>query len=586
MVRRTNRKNNKKYSKKIKKYSKNNFSKRRRKYSSFKNKRNKRNKKYQKGGDFNSDFLGNYESNLEKIQMAIQQYSGTHSMDDVMKNRFIDEQLTSTRRNAARDLIDNTVYITLEEVASIVDELIIKTYNEHNLNDSENIYLYTSTPNKSFYFISVLALYYIRLHEYKEPTNFISSITPDVLSEVGSNPILIFDDVSYSGSQMADMLNKIYREEVVKKKHDPPNIIVSLIGLNTISKRKIQTVYNHSNYKINPTKSPFELVYLPERLYDPLLLKLGIERYFIINLFFSQMSGGYPLVSIYLDHKIADEVSTYKKTLLYGPIVPKNYDYLYRLNYNKNNIHIKNYFETYITFKNNIFENDFIENDFIDLLNRFNSENPDNQFEYIVNKNYNSNNVRSIMYQILCYVLDKVIIKERKELQSVQSDNETLGNKIKFRPFINSCKDNQQLLVNINDEDIQNMNYLFFNLPSDCILELGKTCSYGSFKILMYGLKMYSEHEEDIENLEKEIEKLQSGERHMMTPINSSDDENKKLIEQYEKDIIEYKDKITKQFTNYQNVLLERNNINSNLEKLELVDCPYTWYKKGDYQMI
>jgi hypothetical protein len=591
MVRRTNRKNNKKYSKKIKKYSKNNCSKRRRNYSSFKNKKNK---KYQKGGNFNLFFLNNYDSNLEKIQFAIERYSGIHGMDEEMKNRFINEQLTTTRRNAARDLIENTIYITLQEVASIIEQLIIKTYTQHNLEQYENIYLFTSTPNKSFYFISVLALFYIRQHGFKEPTKFISKLDTDVFQEVGSNPILLIDDVSYSGSQMSDMLNKIYETEVLRKRKIPPNIIISLIGLNYVSKRKIETVYSKIG-NLNPIPSPFKLVYLEERLYKPLVLKLGIERYFIINLFFSQMLSGYPLVSIYLDHKIADEISTYKKTLLYGPIVPKKYDYLSKLIHNIDDNNIKNYFELYIKFQD--YSVSFFEQDFIELLNQFNSENPENRIIY----NGNKQNIKNIMYQILCYVLNKVNIKEQQELQS----DEILESQIKFRPFINTCKNDKKLLENIDDIEIQNMDYSFFNLPSDCIL--GKTCSFADFNNLMIGLNMYSKYENEIKGMEipskpnrddkRQLEMYRNGNRLNRKDENGnfliSDDEIYERIltsydremEEYNESIMENINNIKKDIPNYEEVLVERNNINNNLTKLELVDCPFTWYKKYKLKM-
>ena len=133
-----------KYSKK-RKYLKKIYSKKR-KYVSFKSRKNKKaipllnkkaisllNKKNQKGGNFNDSFLVNYEENLRKIQEAIAMYSEKHSIDEEMSNRFIDEQLTSIRQQAARDLIENTIYITLSEVSSIIEKL---------MTELRNIYLY------------------------------------------------------------------------------------------------------------------------------------------------------------------------------------------------------------------------------------------------------------------------------------------------------------------------------------------------------------------------------------------------------------------------------------------------------------
>ena len=133
-----------------------------------------------KAGVYDTLFLKGYDNNLEKVQNAIREYSGTHTIDRTIAERFIDRQISDVRKQAARDLIENTIYITLEEVSHIIEQLIIKLYTENNLNSAEFIYIYTGKPSKSFYFISILALYYIRLHGFKEPTHFITSFTNDV----------------------------------------------------------------------------------------------------------------------------------------------------------------------------------------------------------------------------------------------------------------------------------------------------------------------------------------------------------------------------------------------------------------------
>jgi hypothetical protein len=72
-------------------------------------------------------FLRCYKKNLGKVQSAIRKYSGIHTINKDAARTFIDSQLSEIRRQAAKDLIDNTVYITLEEVSSIVEQLILKT---------------------------------------------------------------------------------------------------------------------------------------------------------------------------------------------------------------------------------------------------------------------------------------------------------------------------------------------------------------------------------------------------------------------------------------------------------------------------
>lgn len=148
---------------------------------------------------------------------AIERYSGRHSINQEIASQFINEQLTDIRKQAARDLVENTIYITLEETSQIIEQLIVRLYTENNLNEAETIYFYSGMPNKSFYFLSILALYYIRKHGFKEPTHFIKKLEPELFAEIGNAPLIILDDVSYSGSQLANMLHSMYYDLVIKK---------------------------------------------------------------------------------------------------------------------------------------------------------------------------------------------------------------------------------------------------------------------------------------------------------------------------------------------------------------------------------
>lgn len=576
-----------KYSKK-RKYLKKIYSKKR-KYVSFKsrkNKKNKKNQKNQKGGNFNDSFLVNYEENLRKIQEAIAMYSEKHSIDEEMSNRFIDEQLTSIRQQAARDLIENTIYITLSEVSSIIEKLIIKMYTEYNLNESENIYLYTSKPNKSFYFISVLALYYIRKNGFKEPTKYISSLSPSVLDETGSNPILMIDDISYSGSQLSNLLKSLYENYVIKQKKEPPNIIVSLVGLNDVSKKKIEYVYiNRKTIQL-----PFKIVYLQERLYQPLLLKLGIERYFILNLFFSQTTRDKPVVSIYLDHKIADEISTYKKSLLYGPIVPRNYNYdifssnfIESLDYDGINLYLSEY----------ISQSEYSTDQLIILINKFNEENGTSDRFNI--KQSTRPEFERLFLKMLTYIVDKVKEIEESELNI----NDVESREIEFRPFINTCKDDEILLKNISDPEIKNMNYLFFNTSPDCMINQIKCpADADNFQRILMALDLYPINEADIkymiDNIPQEpimttefIQEIRCSKKLYKKNENGkyliSDEEiYRNELEKYKKNIKIRENEILK----YDRNIILRTEIENIIDKLSNVDCPFTWYKKGELKMI
>jgi hypothetical protein len=150
-----------------------------------------------------------YEDNIKKILNAIKKYSGKHNININKAELFINSQVSNIRRQAAKDIIDNTIYITLQEVGDIIEELILKLYNKYELNKYKNIYIYCGMENTSFYFMSIMGLYYIRKHKLKEPTNFIKTYTHEVFDYIGKDPIIMIDDASYSGSQLSNLLKNI-----------------------------------------------------------------------------------------------------------------------------------------------------------------------------------------------------------------------------------------------------------------------------------------------------------------------------------------------------------------------------------------
>ena len=393
-------------------------------------------------------FYSCYPSNIKKIKKAIVAFSGKHQINKAIAEQFIHNQLSEVRKQAARDLVENTVYITLAEVSEIIEQLIIQIYDEHNLNAKEHIYMYCSKPSKSFYFISVLALYHIRKNGYKEPTQFVSDLNNDMLDKIGEHPLLILDDVSYSGSQLSNMLSNIYYSRVVKSKKSVPTIHVGLIGLTTFSKKNLEMVptkKTKSGIVLEKTRSPFQLYYIKERLYTPLIVKLGIQRYFNMNTFFSPYTQGNPHVSIYLDHKMADDVSTYKLALSYGPIVPANYNY-------------GRYIKDTQGFMNAVFPNKNlfepgVEDQLVDEYNKVNNTKFTELDDYHLTEH---------LYNAL--VSEDVIEEENKI------------NKIQFYPFIETCNTSPPFVQVIENKDIAELNYSVFIAPRECVADDNLEC--------------------------------------------------------------------------------------------------------------
>jgi hypothetical protein len=139
-----------------------------------------------------------------------------------------------------------------------------------------------------------------------------------------------------------------------------------------------------------------------------------------------------PVVSIYLDHKIADHVSTFTTTLLYGPIIPNDI--------------FKNIYDNDIL----LFEysyNDFEPGVMDQLVRSFNQENR----TAFTTTNYK---------KIGTFVFTKLIQNDIPEREQPWLD---------FKPFLNTCNTNPTLLEIIGDDEVIQFDYFLFTLPEGCI---------------------------------------------------------------------------------------------------------------------
>jgi len=282
---------------------------------------------------FGKAFKRHYSNNIKRIFQQIKQNSGKHAIQRHQADQFIRHQITPQRKQAARDLVENTIYITLRETADIIEQLVIKFYNEHIQSPNETIYIFVGKQQKSNYFLGVLAYYYIQQHfpEYVSPV-FVNEINRELIDHLASTAALLYiDDVAYSGSQIQQLSDSLYYQLCVVEKRPPPRLFYLITALNTKSFDAISKVPTKKSVKgdiyFSRKPSPFPVIYLPERLYPTLVEKIGEERQAYIKLFFSPFQGRNPYFSLYLDHKIADHPSTYTTALLFGPIVPASYRY-------------------------------------------------------------------------------------------------------------------------------------------------------------------------------------------------------------------------------------------------------------------
>jgi hypothetical protein len=330
--------------------------------------------------------IPNYDILLEKILYNIDTYSGTHAIDPDKAQQWINAQPTKESRLAAKKLIEVTDYITYKEVFAFIEKLV-KTEYKKIAKTEKKIYMYLGNPDDSNYFISILALYFIKQYGYREPDQYFEEI-PDGSVTDANAVLLYFDDMAYSGGQIIGNITKIYKTIIIKKivsfmrdnynltitiddrvtnpfnhiiikmnafyktKSDQEadkikmalykyikkskycNIVYLLLGINEISYDRIMNIslihfINDSFSKIIDNVDNIELFKLNYKIkcvkIYPTIEKLcSEEELFYMTYFFS--FGKTPVVSIYYDHKISNSSSTFLRVLNFGPVVPANFD--------------------------------------------------------------------------------------------------------------------------------------------------------------------------------------------------------------------------------------------------------------------
>lgn len=382
-----------------------------------------------------ADFIHNYPKNIVRIREALKE-SGKYKINKENVDKFINEQLTPIRRQAAKDLIDNTIYIQLKDVMNIVEELVIQIYERYEKQgEDRQPLMYCGQKNKSFYFFSCIALYYIKKHKFQIPL-FVSSMPEEFLQTVNS-PIIIIDDVSYSGSQLSEFIGKIH---YYRHRRGLPilDISIGLTALNDISLDKLSKVPIQKSARgtvIQEIATPYFIVYPPDRLYPSLVQKIGIERYFYINLFFNAWVS--VNMALYLDHKVADTTSTYKNVYVYGPIVPDNYDIRESIDYDICQLYFRSRYSDEI---NQNFIREFVDENpgFLEILPN------------VLTDPITTNTTK----QIKLYLHNKAIsldVIDKRHKPGIQ-----------FYPFIEKCSRSTQLKQIINNPSVKNMKYLFF----------------------------------------------------------------------------------------------------------------------------
>ena len=166
--------------------------------------------------DISEKFLKDYTLLLPHIHKIIEKYSGTHSINKEKAQEWIDSQPNESSKRAAQIIIDHTEYITLEDTAALAEKLITTHYKEIvKEHPDKKIYFVCGDRKKSNYWLSILALSYIKQYKLREPDYYFYLM--DKTFEDPNNVFIYYDDMSYSGGQIYSFINQYVSGKLQKE---------------------------------------------------------------------------------------------------------------------------------------------------------------------------------------------------------------------------------------------------------------------------------------------------------------------------------------------------------------------------------
>lgn len=247
-------------------------------------------------------FYEHYDANLQKILDFGKQTSGVHEIDMKKADLWVRSQINPQRRRAAKALLDNTHYITFNDLFKSIERIIESVYVQV-INPDEKVYLYVDEPDHSNYFMSVLAVYFIRSLEYQDPILVYSDTKIDLTNKT----LLIIDDMAYSGTQISKLLI-----ENLRISKETSKIIIGLVGVSNRAKIMLcgQANYLYANM-----------------IFPDLIDVLDMRQFLEVSYYFAPTEKGEVMTSVYFDHKIPDWISIFNIAILVGPILPQDLGY-------------------------------------------------------------------------------------------------------------------------------------------------------------------------------------------------------------------------------------------------------------------
>lgn len=286
--------------------------------------------------------MRNLPVNLEKIMNKIE-YSREHGQrykptEEALAS-WISRQHTPYRRQACQAFVDHSHYYTFFQAVTMLETQI-----NHAVRDIQSsprnhgmicIFLPVEKGEDIGQSSILFGLYGYHVLTQTIPSEQIRFIDSDDLDRMkqentlSTSTILLLDDFSYSGSQLKTSIQQLY---FLYK--DTIHLSVCLVGCSDRAKNSIF---------VKPrAKTKYGVLYYrpPQYLSDNYKLYTGIviptmynlykqntldkETYLFMEYFFRPFNGTLK-VSVFFEHKMADDLSTLSSILRYGAIIPAGY---------------------------------------------------------------------------------------------------------------------------------------------------------------------------------------------------------------------------------------------------------------------
>jgi hypothetical protein len=293
-----------------------------------------------------ASFFANYDARIADI-LALP--SGQHASDDEALERWINAQASPRRRYAARTLAANLRYISHAEVIAFCKSLIDEMYTDATkpIPPENQLKWFVGPKTKSAYFIALICYHYAKQAGYRLPEVILSEHF--TYEDCAHSTIFYLDDMSYSGSQLYQLLQKIHiRAAKENPKHMnkkkpvdmnavealPVDIRTGLLAITERAQKQLETfTYGGMNtigkaYGKKPTPNPYKL-YAGTTIPD-LERLIGPQQYADCVIYFNPFRDSSCIC--YFDHKIADSNSTFLNVLRFGVVPPSelNYKFIYQ----------------------------------------------------------------------------------------------------------------------------------------------------------------------------------------------------------------------------------------------------------------